>query len=134
MHLPTFKWTSYSLRKKDIQIVCIGLNTFKRSHFYQSCQIVEVFFLKRMAYFRNNCETRNAVRNIYPPPPGGDVSFAEDFRTLIACFINLTSNMKKRPARINSQGLSAGYSIYWFKCSWYMWEDDNMSNPNRKYS
>ena len=39
--------------------------------------------------------------------PTGQSSL-EDFRTLIICFNSVNSIMKKRPAKIKGQGLSAG--------------------------
>ena len=56
--------------------ICVELNTFRRSRFYQSCQIVNVVFLKKMPYFRNNYEIRNTERNIKKerkPKPNRDL-------------------------------------------------------------
>ena len=40
------------------------LNAFKRSRIYQSCQIVHVFFIKKMTYVRYKNETDNLERYI----------------------------------------------------------------------
>ena len=140
--------------------ICVELNTFRRSRIYESCQIV---FIKKMRYVRCNNEIRNVGRHIWSPnfwqvengccfrnncnqrnatmKPTGQC-ILEEFRTLIICFSSVNSIIKRSLWELRAKGwvlrLIVDHQIFlivfhYFKNSWYMWKDDNIRNPKRKY-
>ena len=140
--------------------ICVELNTFRRSRIYESCQIV---FIKKMRYVRCNNEIRNVGRHIWSPnfwqvengccfrnncnqrndtmKPTGQC-ILEEFRTLIICFSSVNSIIKRSLWELRAKGwvlrLIVDHRIFlivfhYFKNSWYMWKDDNIRNPKRKY-
>ena len=106
--------------------VFIELNTFTRSCFYQSCQIIAVFFSKIWSILPST--KKFATReNIFGPLISDKFERGiifevividtikltgqcrlEDFMTLTIFFKSVNSIIKKRPARIDVEGLSDG--------------------------